>query len=91
MGDHIEYLGRTAYLNTISKPQSRKHPTPVMKYDISFENVGDLELLLGMKPTDSLIVGDENMIYERFKKEVLEKTHRIYLSKDGRMFDQIEQ
>jgi hypothetical protein len=90
MGDHIEYLGRNAYFNTISKPQSREHPTPVIKYDISFESIGDLELLLGMKPTDTLTVGDENMTYEKFKKEVLERTHRIYLSKDGRMFDQME-
>jgi hypothetical protein len=90
MGDHIKYLGRTAYLNTISKPQSREEPTLVMMYDISFENLGDLELLLRMKPTDTVTVGDETILYNRFKKEVLEKTHRIYLSKDGRMFDQME-
>jgi len=90
MGDHIEYLGKSAYLNTISKPQSREQPKPVIKFDLSFESVGDLELLLGMKPTDSVIVGDKNMTYDRFKKEVLEKTHRIYLSKDGRMLDQME-
>jgi hypothetical protein len=90
MGDHIEYLGRSAYLNTISKPQSREQPTPFIKYDISFENFGDLELLLGMKPTDAVTVGDETIPYKRFKKEVLERTHRIYLSRDGRMFDQME-
>jgi hypothetical protein len=90
MGDHIEYLGRSAYLNTISIPQSREQPTPVIKYDISFENVEDLELLLRMNPTDAVTVGDKTIPYERFKKEVLERTYRFYLSRDGRMFDQME-
>jgi hypothetical protein len=90
MGDHIEFLGRSAYYNTISKPESREHPTRVIKFDLSFKSVGDLELLLGMKPTDEVIVGGEKMIYERFKKEVLERTHRIYVSEDGRLFDQMD-
>jgi len=91
MGDYINYLGRTAYLNTISKPESIEQSRLVIKYDLSFESVGDIELLLRMKPTDSVTVGDENMAYDRFKKEILEKTHRIYLSKTSRLFDQIEQ
>ena len=41
MGDHIEYLGRSAYINSISTPQSKEQPKLVIKFDLSFESVGD--------------------------------------------------
>ncbi len=91
MGDHLEFKGRTAYINTVIRPRSREDPTGVVKYDISFSSIGDLELLLSMRPEETLVWDGEEIKYTDFRSKCLEQVHRIYPSRDGRLFDQVEQ
>lgn len=43
-----------------------------------------------MKPSELIqIDGREHLKYEEFKEQILKNTHRIYLSSDARMFDQM--
>ena len=91
MEEPIEYFGKVrAYLNSISRPLSITDTTPTIKWDISFKSLENLEMLLRITPGNNITIGDEEMDYDRFRKEILGKTHRIYISIDSRMFDQIE-
>ena len=89
MGDHIKYLRRyRAYVNSVKRPKPRKELQEVIKYDISFGSLDDLELLLSRKP--DVTVDNETMDYKSFRKEFLDRSNRIYLSSESRMFDQFE-
>jgi hypothetical protein len=90
MGDSIEFKGRIGYLNSVIRSRSATDSERIAKYDISFDSIDDLCALLNMDPDEIVIVGDERMPYSRFKSEVLEKTHRIYPIKDGKLLDMVE-
>ena len=89
MGDHVEFEGKTAYLNLTETLESREDPAPVKKYQLSFESLADLELLLTMNPDGMVLVDGEQMSYSHFREEILMNTHRIYTSKDGKFLDAI--
>ena len=90
MGDHLEFKGKTGYVNFVQRPKSRDDMRKVVKYDISFDSLDDLQVLLNMSPDEIIIVGDERMLYSRFKSEFLERTHIIYPIKDGKLLDMVE-
>lgn len=89
MGDDIEFKGRFGYLNLAIRPDSIADPKRTTKYDLFLNSLEDLTILLNMNPEETVIVGDEKIPYSRFKDEVLERVHRIYPIKDGRLLDQI--
>ena len=89
MGDHVEFKGKTAYLNLVRTLKSREDPALVNKYQLSFESLSDLELLLTMNPGEIVSVDGERMSYNSFREEILMNTHRIYTSKDGKILDAI--
>ena len=90
MGDHLEFKGKTAYVNFVQVPKSREDISKVVKYDISFDSLDDLQILLNMGPDEIITLGDERMLYSRFRSEILERAHRIYPIKDGKLFDMVK-
>jgi hypothetical protein len=89
MGDHVEFKGKTAYLNFIRTLKSREDKTLVTKYQLSFESLADLELLLTMNHDEMVLVDGKQISYGRFREEILMNTHRIYTSKDGKFLDDV--
>jgi hypothetical protein len=88
MGDPIEFRGKSGYLNLAIRPESRKDIERVVEFGLSLESIDDLRTLLNMASNEMVTVGDERMPYSKFRSEVLERTHRIYL-KDGRLLDMV--
>ena len=87
MGDHFEFRGKPGYLNIAIRPKSGIDSKKITRYDLSLDNLDDLQILLTMTPDEIVTVGDERMLYSRFKSEVLDNVHRIYPYKDGRLLD----
>ena len=95
MGDFLAFRGkeekaRSAYINSVQISKSREDLTKILRYDIVFESIDDLRFLLNMDSNEIVTINATNIKYEQFRKEILQNTHRIYLSKDGRFFDQVE-
>ena len=78
---------RSVIINSLYMPKSTEN----VKYDLSFENIYDLWELLNMSINEAVTINAQNFIpYEQFKREILQNVHRIYTSKEGRFFEQVD-
>jgi hypothetical protein len=85
----IKYSNKCALIDIVKKPESYDNTKPIVKYDLSFDNLSDLELLLTMSSEEKLMVNNIEMDYQSFKDNFLTKVHRIYLSKDSKGLDNL--
>lgn len=90
MGGIIEYCGKVrAEYNLFTIPDEVRRIEGVVKHSITFETLGDLELLLALRPNEVIIVDGESMPVSDFRQEILANTHRIYPTREqgemGRM------
>lgn len=76
MSSHIEYQGQDLGRLHLGRKDSEGH----YKWTLVMENMGALETLLRLSSQDELIVDGQPEPYERFRKEILEKTGAIYTS-----------
>lgn len=90
MGDWVEYQGRNiAYFRIRRGRKSRIESEEVDRWDFRFESLEALENLLTADSENIVIVGDNKMTYARFRSEMLENAHRIYINPDCELFDEM--
>ena len=75
MGGLVKYCDRTVYYNLMVGISTTDTHT---YYQLQFDSLGDLELLLSMKDHERISIDSNQMSISEFRREVLNHTHKIY-------------
>ena len=91
MSEAIFYNNRpVATLHYTIKQKSREDSSMVHKYNIQFDSLECFEEVMRADRHGVFNVGGDIMEYTRFRREILERAHRIYPNPDGEFFDVLD-